>query len=117
MPQTTPRRTFCWTADRLALAGLLVFTLFVRGGVLWAMRANFRQDPDAYREIAENLLRYGEFALGKPFRDDGVSRPIPTACEPCPGNRSANFVGVIELDGKSGPTRGIEPMRQRRSGA
>jgi hypothetical protein len=63
------------------LAGLLVFTLIVRGGVLWAMRDNLRQDPDAYREIAENLLRHGEFALGK---DDpaNVQPPRPTAYRP-----------------------------------
>jgi hypothetical protein len=70
------------TPDRLILAGLLLLTLIVRGGVLWVMRGNLQQDPDAYREIAENLLRYGEFALGKPSPDDGVSRPVPTAYRP-----------------------------------
>src|SRR3954469_21601736 len=70
------------TPERWFLAGLLLFTLLIRGGVLWAMRDNLQQDPDAYREIAENLLRYGDFALGKPSPDDGVSRPVPTAYRP-----------------------------------
>jgi hypothetical protein len=67
--------TAWFTSDRMALAGLLLFTVIVRGGALWAMRANLEKDPDAYREIAENLLRYGAFALG--------TRPIyPTAYRP-----------------------------------
>jgi hypothetical protein len=80
MPATNQRRPRL-TNDRLALAGLLVFTLVVRGGVLWAMRANLQQDPDAYREIAENLLRHGEFALGKdePTGDQPLR---PTAYRP-----------------------------------
>jgi hypothetical protein len=63
------------------LAGLLIFTLAVRGSVLWAMRGKLEQDPDAYREIAENLLKHGEFALGK---DDPTSgAPLrPTAYRP-----------------------------------
>ena len=64
------------TRERLAAAGLLLFTLIVRGGVLWAMRDNLRQDPDAYREIAENILAHGVYGLGK----DGP--PRPTAYRP-----------------------------------
>src|SRR6476661_10626444 len=76
------RRTAWLTADRLTLAGLLIFTLLVRGSVLWAMRGNLDQDPDAYREIAENLLRHGEFALGK-GEPEGGRRPFhPTAYRP-----------------------------------
>src|SRR5689334_16962632 len=85
LPKKTPDpvATRRWlTTDRLILAGLLLFTLIVRGGVLWAMRGNLQHDPDAYREIAENLLRYGEFAIGKPSPDDGVSKPVPTAYRP-----------------------------------
>ncbi len=66
--------------DRWVLAGLLVFTLVVRGAVLWGMRGNLEQDPDAYREIAENLLVHGEFALGKQI--DGDWQPRPTAYRP-----------------------------------
>jgi Dolichyl-phosphate-mannose-protein mannosyltransferase len=70
------------TTDRLLLAGLLVFTLLVRSGVLWAMRDNLQQDPDAYREIAENLLRFGEFASGKRDIGEVTSWPTPTAYRP-----------------------------------
>jgi hypothetical protein len=59
------------------LAGLLILALIVRGGVLWSMRDNLEVDPDAYREIAENLLRHGEFALGKT-----TDQPTPTAYRP-----------------------------------
>jgi hypothetical protein len=69
-------------AEHLALAGLLVFTILVRGSVLWAMRGNLKQDPDAYREIAEFMLQRGEFALGKLPGFQGGSRPIPTAYRP-----------------------------------
>jgi hypothetical protein len=51
--------------ERWLLAAILLFTALVRGGVLWGMRANLEQDPDMYREIAENLLVHGEFALGQ----------------------------------------------------
>lgn len=70
------------SADGWVLAGLLVFTLIVRGAVLWAMHGNLEQDPDAYREIAENLIVHGEFALGKltPQTDDW--QPRPTAYRP-----------------------------------
>src|SRR5437867_1461834 len=64
LSKTTPesfRVSRFLTADRLALAGLLVFTVLVRGSVLWSMRGNLQQDADSYREIAENLLQHGEF--------------------------------------------------------
>jgi len=77
----SPAATWFSTSN-LVLAGLLVFTLIVRGSVLWGMRSNLNQDPDAYREIAENLLRHGEFAMGKPGSDGGVSKPLPTAYRP-----------------------------------
>ena len=59
------------------LAGLLLFTLVVRGGVLWVMRANLQEDPDAYREIAENVLRHGVYGMGK-----SAVPPAPTAYRP-----------------------------------
>src|SRR5262245_57514938 len=71
-----------FTAERWTLGGLLLFTLLVRGGVLWAMRNNLQQDPDAYREIAENLLRHGEFALGKPSGAGAEDVVTPTAYRP-----------------------------------
>ena len=58
------------------LAGLLVFAVVLRVGVLWAMRENLNADPDAYREIAENVLGHGTYGLGK----DGM--PTPTAYRP-----------------------------------
>src|SRR5688500_9243842 len=70
------------TRERLALAGLLRLTLVVRGGVLWTMREKLQDDPDAYREIAENLLQHGVFALGKPEAGaprDLKDKPQPTA--------------------------------------
>jgi len=70
------------SAERLLLAGLLVFTVVVRGSVLWMMRENMQQDPDAYREIAENLLRHGEFALGKPSGTGAGGFVTPTAYRP-----------------------------------
>ncbi len=62
--------------ERWLLAAILLFTVVVRGGVLWAMRGNLEQDPDMYREIAENLLVHGEFARG---RGESVQ---PTAYRP-----------------------------------
>ena len=75
--------------ERWILVGLLLFTLVVRGTVLWLMRGNLEQDPDAYREIAENLivqgefaLGNGEFALGKLTSQTGDWHPRPTAYRP-----------------------------------
>src|SRR5262245_10116997 len=82
MSPTEQRRANWLTADRLALAGLLVLTLLVRGGVLWAMRGNLEQDPDVYREIAENLLRHGEFARGKASENGPGEVITPTAYRP-----------------------------------
>ena len=59
------------------LVGLLLATLAIRATALWVQRANLDQDPDAYREIAENLLRHGEFALGH-----GENDFRPTAYRP-----------------------------------
>ena len=46
------------------------------------MRGNLQQDPDAYREIAENLLRHGQFALGKPSGTGAGEVVTPTAYRP-----------------------------------
>jgi hypothetical protein len=46
------------------------------------MRGNLQQDPDAYREIADNLLRHGEFALGKPSGTGPEEAITPTAYRP-----------------------------------
>jgi hypothetical protein len=46
------------------------------------MRGNLEQDPDAYREIAENLIVHGEFALGKLTPQTTDWHPRPTAYRP-----------------------------------
>jgi len=68
--------------NRLLLAALLALTLLVRGGVLLVMRENLKQDPDAYREIAENLLRHGAFALGKSLESEADYQIRLTAYRP-----------------------------------
>ncbi|MCI0357129.1 MAG: hypothetical protein L0211_01420, partial [Planctomycetaceae bacterium] len=75
MPSASPSPPLI-TRERLVVAGLLVFTVVVRGSVLWAMRGNLEQDPDAYREIAENILAHGVYGLGK------EGQPAPTAYRP-----------------------------------
>ncbi|MDX1944358.1 MAG: glycosyltransferase family 39 protein [Pirellulaceae bacterium] len=64
-------RSHWLTADRLLLVGVLLAALAVRGGILCVMRDRLADDPDAYREIAENLLLHGVFGLGK----EGEVRP------------------------------------------
>jgi hypothetical protein len=64
------------SSSRYALLVVLLFTALLRGGVLWVMRDNLKEDRDAYREIAENLATYRVFGLGK----DG--QPRPTAYRP-----------------------------------
>lgn len=81
MTPTTTRQTW-FSSARLTLGGLLLLALVVRGGVLWTMQENLDQDPDAYREIAENLLRHGEFALGKGKSVGGEQPFHPTAYRP-----------------------------------
>jgi hypothetical protein len=76
MPGAAPTSAAWLTRERCALAGVLVFTLAVRGGALWALRGNLAQDPDAYRQIAENLLQHGVLAMG------AGDHPPPTAYRP-----------------------------------
>jgi len=75
MSSQPPR--FAWiTRDRCLLAAVLLAALAIRGGVLWTLRGNLSADPDAYRQIAENLLRHGVFAMGQ------SEHPQPTAYRP-----------------------------------
>ena len=62
----------------IALAALLALTLAVRVGVLVAMQDNLRQDPDAYRNIASNLVWHGVYGMGH----DIDKPPQPTAYRP-----------------------------------
>ena len=74
--KTTSSPVNCPFSDRVAIASLLAITLLVRASVLWTMQDNLKQDPDAYREIAENLLRHGVIGLGN------SDSPVPTAFRP-----------------------------------
>lgn len=65
MSEPPPERTSWPPRERWLLAAILLSTAALRGGVLWGLRGNLDQDPDMYREIAENLLVYGEFARGR----------------------------------------------------
>src|SRR5687767_3718522 len=93
-------RTSVWPSLTL----LLVLTLAVRGSVLWSLRENLHQDPDAYRDIAQNLLRQDVLGLG------GNGTPHPTAYRPPlyplvlakfaagdPGTISAIKLGILHL--------------------
>lgn len=51
-------------SERLWLPALLLLaTLVVRGSVLVALGDHLRDDPDAYREIAANILQHGIYGL------------------------------------------------------
>ena len=49
---------------------VLVIAAIVRGGVLFALFGQLQADPDAYRQIAENLLEHLSFALDMPAADE-----------------------------------------------
>jgi hypothetical protein len=66
-----------WQSAAL-LAVLLALTLAMRAGVLVAMQDNLRQDPDAYRNIADNLVWFRVYGMGT-SRDQP---PQPTAYRP-----------------------------------
>lgn len=91
------RRSFAWP-----VAVLLALTLVIRGAALFFMRGNLEGDPDAYREIAENLLRHGQFALGK---GDEIWRtayrpplyPVVLSNLPAAGGREVSVVKVAGL--------------------
>lgn len=51
-----------WVRNQKWLLGLLVITGIVRGIALWFFFADFRQDPDGYRQIAENLANRFQYA-------------------------------------------------------
>lgn len=72
----TPSGKSRLTTERLLLAAVLLVALAVRAGVLFALRANLADDPDAYRQIAESLLQHGVFAMGH------SDHPQPTAYRP-----------------------------------
>jgi hypothetical protein len=71
-------RKWLSTPSLTALALLLAITLAVRVGVLAAMRENLAQDPDAYRNIANNLVWFRVYGMGH----SRSQPPPPTAYRP-----------------------------------
>ena len=59
-----------------------VLVTLVRGTFLWQFRAGLQQDPDAYREIAENILHRGVFGLGRQSDSPASKVVVPTAYRP-----------------------------------
>ena len=78
MPASPSSRDSWLTRERVVLAGLLAFTLVVRGGVLFALREKLVDDPDAYRRIAENLLADGTFSMDEPKEFPELSPSVRT---------------------------------------
>ncbi len=65
------------------LALVLLVTLLARGGALVAMRQRLNDDPDAYRQLAQGLLRSGVYTRQVELDSDEVwSDPAPTAHRP-----------------------------------
>jgi len=68
-------------SNRWRQFGLILLLAFcVRGGVLLAGWPRFRDDPDGYRQLAQNLLDHGTF--GYTVVRDGERRIVPTAYRP-----------------------------------
>ncbi len=57
------------TPSRLRWVSLLLLTLLIRGLVLYFMFGKLADDPDGYRELAENLAREGVYGYGQPGDD------------------------------------------------
>ncbi len=66
------------TSRTAGLLLVLVIAAIVRGGVLFALFGQLQADPDAYRQIAENLLKHHSFALDLPAADDTGSEREPS---------------------------------------
>src|SRR5262245_56650970 len=66
------------TPSLAALGLLLAITLAGRVGVLIVMRANLSQDPDAYHNIADNLVWFRVYGMGTSRSEP----PQPTAYRP-----------------------------------
>lgn len=68
---------------RWLLATVLLTTLLIRGGALWALRGNLASDPDGYRQIAEGLRQTGTFTRMLPENaEDASGEAVPTAFRP-----------------------------------
>lgn len=75
MSRQTHRRFWWWVR-------LLVLASVIRGGWLAAQRESLRDDPDAYRQLARNLLAEGTFGDHVPDSVTGELQLQPTAYRP-----------------------------------
>src|SRR5688500_7126229 len=66
----------------LLFAGVMLLTLLIRGGALWAMRERLNDDPDAYRQIAETLVRTGQYAMSVHVEEPAADFVEPSAYRP-----------------------------------
>jgi len=85
-------------ARSTASAGLIVFALLARGGVLLLMPEALSADPDGYRALAENVVRHG--SLGHADTPTAYRPPLYplllTLAVPF-GNSSPAAIGVLHL--------------------
>ncbi|HTN77740.1 MAG TPA: glycosyltransferase family 39 protein, partial [Pirellulaceae bacterium] len=80
LPETSTVKP-CWRW--WPLAALLAVTLLVRGGALMAMHERLRDDPDAYRQIAQGWLATGVYTLDVPLDASTIPTTVaPTAFRP-----------------------------------
>ena len=102
------RRRFLRRWPHHPLCLLLLFTLFVRGGVLLLTPGALAADPDGYRRLAENLVACGTFGNGefspRPLAGEG---PGVRAVSPRPLGRGA---GVRAADAVCSPTAYRPPL-------
>lgn len=62
---------------------LIIFlSAVVRGTALWSMADQLQLDPDAYRQIAENILNFGVFGTSSGKLPDFPEKVAPTAYRP-----------------------------------
>ena len=62
---------------RAVLLAVLLMAALVRGGVLLALFGQLQSDPDAYRQIANNVLQHGSFALDLPAAERAQPQAPP----------------------------------------
>lgn len=75
---------------------LIIFTLVVRGGVLWAGFDDLRADPDSYRQLASNVIEHGTFGFGE--RPTAFRPPLyPLTLVPCIAATGTNPLGIALL--------------------
>lgn len=65
----------------LQIVIVFVFATGVRGAFLWQFRSGLYQDPDAYREIAENILQHGIFGRGGQGDSPRLAKDSPSGTD------------------------------------